>query len=120
MQRWPAMWVEGDGHHSGLAHSVRCPCKAAFEAIPLPGELRHVRGRRAFRISVGGTLNWGHGRQIGHLPLTSPSDQGGCVGFLVAHQRIDPAGLGAAFGSLENAALVGIGVLTTSGARRYF
>jgi hypothetical protein len=54
---------------------------------------------------LGAALLWCQGGQVACFALTPPSAQRGGVNALLAHQRTDFAGAGAALGGIQNVAL---------------
>lgn len=70
--------------------------------------------------ALGPRLTWRQSGQIGDFALAAPGAQRRRVHALSAHQRTDLAGLGAAVGGVQNAALVGVGERPAPGTGDHF
>lgn len=97
-------------HQPGLA-------QLALQALVLAHELCDLARFGRIRIDLGAAFLRRQCGQLGGLALAPPGAQAGRVDAFTAQQGTDLTGLGAAVGRFQNAALVGIGELSASGAR---
>ena len=81
----------------------------ALESVLLAGELGHVQRLGAVWVELGSPLLSCEDGQVSGLALAPPGAQKRRVDALAAPQGADLAGLGAAVGSRQDSALVGVG-----------